>query len=31
MTETALPRGVDGRALTGRGARTRERLLEAAE
>jgi AcrR family transcriptional regulator len=31
VTETALPRGVDGRALTRRGVRTRERLLEAAE
>jgi AcrR family transcriptional regulator len=31
VTETALPRGVDGRELTRRGARTRERLLEAAE
>jgi len=31
MTETALPRGVDGRTLSGRGARTRGRLLEAAE
>ena len=31
MTDTAVPRGADGRALTGRGARTRERLLAAAE
>jgi AcrR family transcriptional regulator len=31
VTETALPRGVDGRTLSGRGARTRGRLLEAAE
>ena len=31
MTETALPRGVDGRELSGRGVRTRTRILEAAE
>jgi AcrR family transcriptional regulator len=31
VTDTALPRGVDGRTLSGRGARTRGRLLEAAE
>ena len=31
MTETALPLGADGRTLSGRGVRTRGRLLEAAE
>jgi AcrR family transcriptional regulator len=31
VTETALPLGADGRTLSGRGVRTRGRLLEAAE
>ena len=31
MSETTLPRGVDGRELSHRGARTRQRLLDAAE
>lgn len=31
MTEQVLPTGVDGRALTARGAKTRRRLIDAAE
>ena len=31
MNEAAVPTGVDGRALSQRGTRTRQRLLEAAE
>jgi AcrR family transcriptional regulator len=31
VTETAIPTGVDGRALSTRGTRTRQRLLDAAE
>ncbi|HEY3018090.1 MAG TPA: TetR/AcrR family transcriptional regulator [Gaiellaceae bacterium] len=31
MTDIAAPTGVDGRALSARGTRTRQRLLEAAE
>jgi AcrR family transcriptional regulator len=31
VTETALPRGVDGRELSHRGVQTRTRILEAAE
>jgi AcrR family transcriptional regulator len=31
MTDTALPRGADGRELSDRGARTRTRIIEAAE
>jgi AcrR family transcriptional regulator len=31
VTEAAVPTGVDGRALSQRGTRTRQRLLEAAE
>ena len=31
MTDVAAPTGVDGRALSARGTRTRQRLLEAAE
>jgi AcrR family transcriptional regulator len=31
MTETAIPTGVDGRALSARGTRTRQRVLEASE
>jgi AcrR family transcriptional regulator len=31
VTDTALPRGVDGRELSLRGARTRTRIIEAAE
>jgi AcrR family transcriptional regulator len=31
VTETAVPRGADGRELSDRGARTRGRLLEASE
>ena len=31
MTDVAVPTGVDGRVLSARGTRTRQRLLEAAE
>jgi AcrR family transcriptional regulator len=31
VTDVAVPTGVDGRALSARGTRTRQRLLEAAE